>query len=73
MVADAVLETILVSGLSYFFSSVAAVEITEADADATTAVSGSSSCYSSVVASATTEAAAVTTADVAATICAAKI
>ena len=71
---DAVLETILVSGLSYFFSSVAAVEITEADADATTAVSGSSSCYSSAADGETmAEAVAVITADVAATICAAKI
>ncbi len=70
---DAVLETILVSGLSYFLSSVAVLEITEAVADATTAVSGLSSCYSAAADGETiTEAATAITADVAATICAAK-
>ena len=69
---DADLATILVSGLSYFFSAVAVTlgVLTVADADvAMTAAYGSSSCYSSVAASATTEA--ETAVDVDATICAA--
>ena len=64
------METILVSGSSYFFSAVAVTlgVLTVVDADvAMTAAYGLSSCYSSVVALATTEA----VADVDATICAA--
>ena len=71
---DAVSETILVSGLSSCYSAVVVSEVTEAVADATTVVSGLSFCYSAVAdGETTTEAAVVTTADVAATICAAKI
>ena len=67
--ADVDSETTLVSGSSYFLSSVVAIAGAEAvvDADATIAVSGLSSCCSSVAALATTEAAAVADA----TICAA--
>lgn len=63
-------ETILVSGLSYFFSAVAVTlgVLTVADV-AMTAAYGLSSCYSAVADSVATEA--ETTADVAATICAA--
>lgn len=68
---DAVLdvETILVSGLSYFFYSAetTAGVLTVADADATIAASGSSSCCSSVAALETTEAAAVADATITAT------
>ena len=61
-------ETILVSGLSYFFYAVAVILGVLAVADvAMTAACGSSSCYSSVVVLATQEAAAVADA----TICAA--
>lgn len=66
------METILVSGLSYFFSAVAVTlgVQTVADADvAMTAAYGLSSCYSSVADLETTEV--VMVADVAATICAA--
>lgn len=71
MDADVDLETILVSGLSYFFSSAVATAgvLTAVDADATIAVSGLSSCCSSVAASVTTEVAAVADA----TICAANL
>ena len=67
-------ETILVSGSSYFFCSVAAIAGAETvvDADATIAVSGSSS-YSSAVADSAETAVVLTVADVAATICAANL
>lgn len=57
MDADVDSETILVSGLSYFFySAVATVGVlTVADVDATIAAFGLSSCCSSVAALATTE------------------
>lgn len=65
---DADLVTTLVSGLSYFLSSVAVAVITEAASVATTAVSGLSSCYSAAVDG---EITAEVVAVVAATICAA--
>ena len=70
---DADLVTTLVSGLSYFLSSVAVAVVTaEAASVVTTAVSGLSSCYSSAVAGETTvEAVLVAVAVVAATTCAA--
>ena len=73
---DAVLETILVSGLSYFFYSVVAMAVVQAVAvsDAMIAVSGLSS-YSSSVADSVATAVVLTVADVdvAATICAANL
>ena len=67
---DLLAETILVSGLSYFFYAVADAVLIAVDSDvAMTAAYGSSSCYSSVADLEATEA--ETTADVAATICAA--
>lgn len=67
MDVDVDLETILVSGSSYFFYSVAATAGAEivVDADATIAVSGLSSCCSAVADLEATEA--ETAADVAAT------
>ena len=76
VVLDLVSVTTLVSGLSYFFCSAAAIAGAETvvDADATTAVSGLSS-YSSSVADSAEMAVALTVADVVAdaTICAANL